>query len=928
MRRRIIILVILVALLFFLFSIVTSLYPELLWFSSFGYGSIWLLILQRKVAVFCLAFIGAFLFITLNVWVARRISASTMSDGIPRFRTPFAKVNEFLSRLAAQQAARSATSGLRQISRWFFLAIAAGASLLLALAAKARWQDIYAYFYQVPYGLTEPHFSRDISFYFFSLPFFNGVQNWLAFLFVVTLGVVAWIYFSHNILLFLFSSDARNKRIRPHIFILAALFLFCLAAGTYLKTYSILFLRSGVVFGAGYTDIHVVLPYLKLLSFLFLLAGVVLVIWAFRSGWKIPLYLAALIVLVMFLGGSVLPGIVQNYVVAPNEFQREKSFIENNIFYTRQAYGLDKIVVEPFPATYNLTLDDIRNNQNVINNIRLWNEEPLKQTFSQLQEIRLYYEFENVDVDRYMVNGNMEQVMLSPREMAVSQLAERAQTWVNRHLVYTHGYGLVMSPVSEITPDGLPYFYIKDIPPASSLSTTVSRPEIYFGESETPYILANTNQPEFDYPRGDNNVYSRYEGSGGIALDTFFKRLIYAMKFSNIKFLISPLIKKDSRLLYDHTISTIVAKLTPFILYDPDPYIVLTDEGRLVWMYDGYTASNRFPYSDMSQLGVNYMRNSVKVTIDAYSGETRFYIMEGAKDPIIQSFNRMFPHLFRPFAEMPADLKEHIRYPCTLFLLQSIIYSTYHMTDPQVFYNREDLWNIPKETFENKEQFIKPYYMVTRLPKDVTDSFILMLPFTPSNKNNMIAWLSAKCDPASYGELKVYRFPKERTIYGPVQIESRIDQDTEISQHLTLWGQAGSRVIRGNLMVVPIKDSLIYVEPIYLQATQSRLPELKRVIFAYHDEVVMAETLDAAIQQVFEGKQPQSPALPTVSLPGTQTLPSGYDEAMDRLIRQFALYKQQTQQLQWVEAARTLDSIDQLITLLIQYRSQQTREPQ
>ncbi|NQY74206.1 MAG: UPF0182 family protein, partial [Candidatus Margulisbacteria bacterium] len=557
-----------------------------------------------------------------------------------------------------------------------------------------------------------------------------------------------------------------------------------------------------------------------------------------------------------------------------------------------------------------------QNNSNTINNIRLWNQGPLKDTFSQLQEIRLYYEFSNIDVDRYTINGNLEQVMLSPREMDISKFTSLAQTWINQHLVYTHGYGVVMSPVSRVTSEGLPHFYIKDFPPNSSIDLKITQPEVYYGEKIKDYLIVNTDESEFDYPKGEDNMYTHYAGAGGIQLDSLFKKFVYALKFSELKILISPQIKKKSRILYDHDIRNIVSTIAPFLVFDQDPYLVISPEGRMVWMLDAYTLSGNFPYSQPYRRGVNYIRNSVKATIDAYSGETQFYIVD-PKDPLIQTYSKIYGHLFKPFDQMPAGLQAHIRYPKDLFHVQANLYSTYHMTNPQVFYNKEDLWNIPSEIYGESEQRMNAYYMVTKLPDDEADSFILMLPFTPTNKNNMIGWMGAKCDLNEYGKLTVFKFPKDRTIYGPMQIESRIDQDTDISQKLTLWGQMGSRVIRGNLMVVPIEQSLIYVEPIYLQATSSKLPELKRVIFAYNNQIEMKENLYTAISSVFDGAQFESSEDDTNKL-SSSSKPTGSLKAIVHTLRQhFNAFKQAAKSNDWALFGKKLGQVDDSIKKLI-----------
>ncbi|MFT5171311.1 MAG: uncharacterized membrane protein (UPF0182 family), partial [Candidatus Marinamargulisbacteria bacterium] len=476
--------------------------------------------------------------------------------------------------------------------------------------------------------------------------------------------------------------------------------------------------------------------------------------------------------------------------------------------------------------------------------------------------------------------------------------------------------GVCMTPVNEVTSEGLPSFYIRDIPPISRQGFEIVRPEIYFGERTDSYILVNTDQQEFDFPRGDRNVYTNYSGSGGIVLDSIFKRFIYAVKFSDLKILISTLIKPESRLLYDRSIMQIVSKIAPFIAFDRDPYVVVTESGRMVWMLDGYTVSDRFPYSEPFQRGgLNYIRNSVKVTVDAYNGATNFYVAD-KKDPIIQTLSAIYSGMFKSFDRMPLELKTHIRYPKDLFSVQANMFRTYHMTDTQVFYNREDLWAIPQETYEESEQTMEAYYMVTRLPQEKKDSFILLLPFTPTNKHNMISWLSAKCDLDDYGKLNVYKFPKKRMIYGPMQIESRIDQDTEISQKLTLWGQVGSRVIRGNLMVVPIEDSLIYVEPIYLQATQSKLPELKRTIFAYDDKIVMGKDLDDAISKLFDEKRDEKRS----ELDSQEELFHGSRDTLsslvDRLIGEYSNMKKALKETNWSEFGKKMTRVDKLFTRL------------
>ncbi|MFC1753692.1 UPF0182 family protein [Thermoproteota archaeon] len=901
---------ILIGLAFVIFYIITSLYPDYLWFDSFGFKSIWLFVLQAKILVFLSFFTLTFLWLWLNLKITRINIDKTKPESTQEFESSIPFLNQFFSKLSEPRESQIATLPKKLMNIIIFSGIIL-ISLFLASAAKSWWQEFYAYIHQTAFSITDPLFNKDLSFYVFSLPVYKHIFGWVSGLLFITLFMSGWLYFTNNILIIVFNRNTSNKRIKLHLFILLGLLFSTFAFNAWLSGFGLLFSERGVVFGAGYTDVYAQLFALRLLAILFIIEALLLFKAGFQKSIKLPLYFILFIILTYFLVGKVYPTIVQNYFVAPNEMVKERPFIKNNIELTRFAYNLHKIQETPFPATHKLTYQDIENNPNIINNIRLWNPGPLKQTFRQLQGIRLYYEFQNIDVDRYQMNGNIQQVMLSAREMDIHQLSTQAQTWINKHLVFTHGYGICMAPVSEVTVDGLPRFFIKDLPPVSNIKLSVNQPEIYFGEKESDYVIVNTKQKEFDFPKGDSNVYTTYSGTGGIQLKTLTRRLIYALHFSDLKILISSLIQRESRLLYDRDIRHIVYKIAPFLSYDQDPYLVLTDDGQLIWMIDAYTISNKLPYSEPYSSNVNYIRNAVKITINAYSGETNFYIAD-SDDPLIITYSKIYKTLFKPFEEMPLTVKTHIRYPRDFFKIQAQMYSTYHMTDPQVFYNREDLWEMPKEAYAESEQIIvmQPYYMVTKLPKEQNESFVLMLPFTPTNKNNMIAWMGAKCDVDEYGKLVVYKFSKERTIYGPMQIESRIDQDTDISQKLTLWGQVGSKVIRGNLLVIPIEESLIYVEPIYLQATQSQLPELKRVIFAYQDTIVMAENLYAAINMVFKQDQ---------QIDIEQYLPEKVMKAMDSdktlkaIVDEFRQLKLAAKESNWIRFGQILDKIEGLL---------------
>nr|HID13107.1 UPF0182 family protein [Anaerolineae bacterium] len=567
------------------------------------------------------------------------------------------------------------------------------------------------------------------------------------------------------------------------------------------------------------------------------------------------LLIVGIIWLALSLLGPLYPVFVQRFTVHPNELALEWPYIEYNIRFTRYAYGLEEVQESDYPVTGVLTAAQLEANADTLDNVRLWDWKPLRTTYEQLQEIRTYYTFVDVDVDRYTLDGRLREVTLAVRELDIQQMREDARTWINQHLIYTHGYGLCLSPVTEVSEEGLPHLLVRDIPPQSAdPALAITRPEIYFGEKTTNYVIVNTTEDEFDYPSGDENVYTRYEGPDGVPLGGILRRLAFALRF-DMPILLSRAIGPESRILFHRSLSDRVETLAPMLWFDYDPYPVIVD-GRIVWLYDAYTWSNRFPYSEPTQ-GLNYIRNSVKVTVDAYTGETVFYVVDPS-DPLIQTYQAIFPDLFTsaPPSSPPmagkegGALRDHWRYPEQLFRIQAEVYAAYHMQDPRVFYNQEDLWQTPTEIREMGEAQMSPYYVVMRLPDREEVEFVMMRPYVPAGKQNMIAWLYADSDGPDYGQLGVYKFSKEVLVYGPIQVEARIDQDPYISQQLTLWNQRGSAVIRGNLIVIPIDGTLLYIEPLYLQAEAGRLPELKRVLVAHGNRVTMADTLATGLAQV------------------------------------------------------------------------------
>jgi uncharacterized membrane protein (UPF0182 family) len=616
--------------------------------------------------------------------------------------------------------------------------------------------------------------------------------------------------------------------------------------------YDLLYSPRGLLYGAGYTDVNATLPVLSILLALCLLTAVAFVWGAQRHSLRPPIFAIIALVAVWVAGGAIYPEIVQRFIVTPNEIDKERPYIARAIEFTRKAYALDRFEVREFSDVEDLTQNDIRQNDATIRNIRLWDHQPLLTTFAQLQEIRTYYDFARVDNDRYRINGVYRQVSLSPRELNSASLPSR--NWINEHLTYTHGFGLCLGPVNELTSDGLPEFFIKDIPPVSTNSIHIARPELYYGESANEYCFVNTRLKEFDYPAGDQNVYTSYAGGGGIAVEGFWRRLLFALRFGEKNILFSSDISPESRLMIYRRVLERAERLTPFLSYDHDPYMVVAEDGALYWLLDGYATSERYPYSEpYGELG-NYIRNSVKATINAYTGQVRFYISDPS-DPLIQVYARLFPGVFSPLDAMPADLRAHIRYPEEFFTVQASKYAVFHMTDPRVFYNREDLWRVAQSAARGSAAPMTPYYTIMKLAEVGTgEEFILMVPFTPAKKDNMIAWIAARCDAPNYGKVLVFTFPKQKLVYGPQQIESRINQDPAISQQLTLWDQGGSKVIHGTLLVIPVRNAVLYVEPLYLAAeTGGGLPQLKRVIVAYADNVVMEATLEAALGKIFGG---------------------------------------------------------------------------
>lgn len=813
-------------------------YTDWLWFQELGYQGVFLRTLNAKFLLFAGTFAVAFVFLFVNLRLARRaLTRPQFILGTTEDGRPIVVESKSLASL--------------------LLPVAIVVSFLLAISAANHWLEWLSAFNAVSFDERDVLFNRDVSFYVFQLPILDLVRQQALLLTVLALGASGLLYLlSGNVSMEPRYGVAFWPRMnlatgaRRHLMVLLATLFALMAWGTWLELPRTLLTGSAtnVVFGASYTDVYARIPFLRISLVVLSLASLVSVWQAFGSQrWPLPAVILAYIV--VSTAGGAYSGFVQRFSVTPNEQTKEEPFIRYNIDATRKAYALDRVEERELSGDAALSASDIVANASTIENIRLWDHQPLLQTFSQIQEIRTYYDFVNVDNDRYTIDGKYRQVMLSLRELNSESLPNRS--WVNERLTFTHGYGLTLGPVNEVTTVGQPVLFVRDLPPVSEVDLNISEPSIYYGELSSDYALVKTLQPEFHYPRGDDNVTTTYAGSGGVVLNSFWRRLLFAMRFGAANILVTNQITPESRILYHRRIADRVKAIAPFLTYDSDPYPVIAD-GRIFWIQDAYTTSTNYPYATPFGAGrINYIRNSVKIVIDAYHGSTMFYVAE-PQDPIVRTISNVFPGLLKPLEEMPAALRSHVRYPEEIFTIQAAAYATFHMTNPQVFYNKEDQWQVPViDGDANTASPMEPYYTIMRLPGETDTEFIQMLPFTPRLKDNLAAWMVARSDGEHYGRLLVFQFPKQKVVFGPRQIVARINQDQTIAPQITLWNQQGSQVIQGTLLVIPIEESLLYVRPLYLRSAGGRIPELKRVIVAYQEQIVMAETLTQGLVQIF-----------------------------------------------------------------------------
>jgi len=871
-RSRALTLVVALFVGFFLLRTGAGLYVDWLWFQEVGLEGVFSRTVRAQSLVGLTAGVLGGLLIWLQGWLALRGASPILFEWVGPNGQPIRI--EF-----PKQKARTLTK---------VAAVLAG--LFLLSRSASYWDVLYRALYAQSFGKSDPILGRDAGFYVFKLPALQLVVESLWVVLVLSVLLVGVLYLFQGELMRLRGRLKPGPRARRHLLFLLAGAALLSAASAQLRVFGLLVSPGALFTGIGYTDLYAWLPLLRVWTIAGLAAAVVLVIQAFRP---LPYATIGLIGMYLLLVGAswIYPGMLQRLVVVANEPEREAPFIAHNIAATREAFNLETVEERELTGDHKLTAEDIERNAATVKNIRLWDHAPLLDTFGQIQEIRTYYEFESVDNDRYEINGELQQIMLSPRELSIESLPN--QSWANVHLAFTHGFGLTLGPVNRVTAEGLPVLLIRDIPPRSDVpSLKIDRPQIYFGELTEHYVIVRTRQDEFDYPSGDANAVTRYSGSGGVSLGSFGRRLLFAFVFGAPNILLSTDMTSESRILFHRDIRERAGLALPFLKLDRDPYMVIS-RGKLFWIQDAYTVSDAYPYSQQSGQpggGLNYIRNSVKIVTDAYDGSLRFYVADPS-DPILRTYQAIFPGVFEPIDGMDPDLRRHVRYPEDMFALQARVYSTYHMKQADIFYKKEDQWEIPEVSGTTAR--MEPYYTIMKLPQGSGEEFILMLPLTPRLKDNLGAWMIARSDGEHYGKLVAYRFPRQKLVYGPSQIIARINQEPEISRQISLWDQRGSDVVLGTLLVIPIEEALIYVRPLYLRAERGKIPELKRVIVAYENQIAMEETLERALARVF-GARAETTARPTTTAQPSDTAAApAQDLSQQQLIEQAAQHYEQ-----------------------------------
>jgi uncharacterized membrane protein (UPF0182 family) len=864
-RKRVLLLGALVLLALVLPSAV-GFYADWLWFGETGYRDVFVTRLTAQGTVGGAAMVLAFAILLANVSLAARALS-------PRELVLMTREGPVGFRLDPHRLQPLVTL------------VALVVSVFFGLYAANHWQDWLFFRHAEPFGSRDPILDYDVGFFVFRLPFLEALRGYLLGLTVLSTLAAGAVYVAAGAV----DIDLnRGVRIAPaakrHLAVLAAALFLMLAFGAYLAVPQLLTSTAGIIHGVTNVDAVVRIPALRVLMGVALVGALLALFQMSRRSWW-PIVTAVALYAIASAGGFTAAAALHRFIVAPNEQVRETPYIDHNIKATRAAFGLDNVEERELSGDALLTRADLDANQDTLGNVRLWDHQLLLQTFAQIQEIRTYYDFVSVHNDRYAIDGRYRQIMLSARELNSQSLPNL--NWINERLTFTHGYGVTIGPVNEVTPEGLPVLFVKDIPPQSSVNLQIDEPSIYYGQLSNDHVFVKTRAREFHYPKGDDNVYTSYEGSGGVPISSFARRLLFSVRFGSLKLLLSNDITRESRVMFHRRLSERVSRIAPFLRYDQDPYLLISDR-RLFWLQDAYTVTGRYPYSTPASDGINYIRNSVKATVDAYHGTVAFYLIDET-DPIALALQRIFPTLFRPLAEMPEDMRTRLRYPEGIFSLQAAMYATYHMTNPAVFYNKEDLWEIPALDAQPRPQLMQPYYTIMKLPGEQAPEFIQMLPFTPARKDNLASWMVSRSDGDHYGRMVVFQFPKQKVVFGPRQIVARINQDQTIAPQITLWNQQGSEVIQGTLLVIPIEESLIYVRPLYLRSAGGRIPELKRVIVAYQNQIVMEETLDRALNRLFEpaaGQTAPQPA-PVDTYDASTTAPSGGEDLSKHALERY-----------------------------------------
>ena len=814
----------------------SGVWVDFAWFTDLGQRAVFVTRIVSQLETGAVFAVLSFIVLYTSMRVARRFAPRAVPIGLPE-RMP-TEIADGLERLR---------QGMGPILDKVILFGALVLAFLNGLDMSSNWQTFRLALASVPFGYADPQFGRDVGFFVFNLPAFNLLAEWLTGILVLTTVLTAVVHLLDGAI----QPWARLKGFAPHVkahlSVLMALIVLAWGFKYWIDIWELDFSQTGQIIGAGYTDIHAQAPAYRILIAVSIITALALLANIRFQGWRLPAISLGVWVGASLLLGVVWPGLTQAFIVAPNEAAAEAPYIVRNIAMTRTAFGLNDVEGKAFPAAEDLTAKDVVADRQTLSNVRLWDPKIVGQSYAQLQSIRTYYEFPDVDVDRYIINGVKQQVLVSAREMNSAGLPSTSQTWVNQHLVYTHGFGLVMSPVNAADSRGMPQFIIGDVPPKTTTDLVTNQPRIYFGEATKDYVIVDTGIKEFDYPLGEKNAENTYSGTGGVKIGGLATRLAWALHLGSSQVLFSEYVKPESRVLLYRDLKTRLKKIAPWLEYETDPYPVLVD-GRIVWVCDAYTTSSTFPYSEgLPGSTTNYLRNSVKVTVDAFDGTTHFYAFDPT-DPVLKAWRSVYPTLIESGDNIPQGIRDHFRYPQGLFEAQAEVYRTYHMTDPRVFYNKEDQWELPGE---RKGTTMEPFFVLMQLPGQTDEHFYIMQPYTPRNRDNMIGWVAANSDPGSYGQRTVYLFPKERVVLGPEQVSAQINQDAVISPQLSLWNQRGSKAIFGNMLVVPIRDSIVYIQPLYLQAETTAIPELTRIIVVYADKVEMEKTLEAALLKVF-----------------------------------------------------------------------------